>query len=216
MHSDPDAVSKLQRDVRYLKFALTGVAGAGVVALMLGASAPSPNASFGQITANRINIVEPDGTLRTVLTSSASAPGPIIDGREGKRKISPAGLLLYNRAGNERGGLIASDGPTGSIGGALLDYDHSEAIGMYRKSDPKGDASAAIFINDPPPPGTSPQDAVSVDRGRIKLQNPDRNAEILLTDTNGKTRIRLHVDKDNTAHIDILDAARHIVFRAPQ
>jgi hypothetical protein len=45
--------------------------------ILLGARKPAPNASFDQITVHRINIVEPDGTTRMVLSDEAEFRGLI-------------------------------------------------------------------------------------------------------------------------------------------
>lgn len=63
--------------------------------------------SFDEITVHRINIVEPDGTIRLVLTSSASAPGIYVKNKEyphpnGRKS---AGLLFFDEEGTEDGGL---------------------------------------------------------------------------------------------------------------
>jgi hypothetical protein len=51
-----------------LTLALAGV-------MLMGARKSTPNASFDQITVHRINIVEPDGTTRILLSDHAEFPG---------------------------------------------------------------------------------------------------------------------------------------------
>lgn len=63
--------------------------------------------SFDEITVHRINLVEPDGTIRLVLTNSANSPGIYIKNKEyphpnGRRS---AGLLFFDEEGTEDGGL---------------------------------------------------------------------------------------------------------------
>ncbi|PZT85846.1 MAG: hypothetical protein DI637_11585 [Citromicrobium sp.] len=75
-------------------------------------------------------------------------------------------------------------------------------------------ASAGFFVVDRPPAGSDPTDGI--DRRRIKLQNIDRDAELLLADAAGKDRIKLRVEKSGDAYIEILDANGQTVFRAPE
>ena len=56
----------------------------------------------------RINVVEPDGTLRLTISNSARLPDPILDGKAYPlRQGHPAaGLVFFNDAGDEQGGMI--------------------------------------------------------------------------------------------------------------
>jgi hypothetical protein len=55
----------------------------------------------------RINVVEPDGTLRLAISNQTKFPGPIYHGKEyphPDRKT--AGRLFFNDEGSENGGMI--------------------------------------------------------------------------------------------------------------
>ena len=63
--------------------------------------------SFDEITVHRINIVEPDGTIRLILTNTPSSPGIYIKNKEyphpnGRKG---AGFLFFDEQGTEDGGL---------------------------------------------------------------------------------------------------------------
>jgi len=77
------------------------------------------NANFGIITARRINIVEPDGTVRLTLSNRADFPGAWNRHKEYSRpdRTEAAGLLFMSEEGTEQGGLIwgASQLPDGTI-----------------------------------------------------------------------------------------------------
>src|ERR1041385_6998236 len=76
------------------------------VILLTGAKSPQTKA-FDEIQVHRINIVEPDGTLRMVISNHARLPGVIVKGKESKPFDRPqAGMLFYNDEGSENGGLI--------------------------------------------------------------------------------------------------------------
>src|SRR5919109_719843 len=63
---------------------------------------------FETIDVERINVREPDGTLRIVITSRERLPGAIVAGKEYAHPRRVAGLLFYNDEGTETGGLTFS------------------------------------------------------------------------------------------------------------
>ncbi len=77
------------------------------------------NPRFGIITARRINIVEPDGTVRLTISNRADFPGGWIHKKESPRpdRRDAAGMLFMSEEGTEQGGLIwgASQLPDGTI-----------------------------------------------------------------------------------------------------
>jgi hypothetical protein len=77
------------------------------------------NPQFGIITARRINIVEPDGTVRLTISNRADFPGGWIHKKETPRpdRREAAGMLFMSEEGSEQGGLIwgASQLPDGTI-----------------------------------------------------------------------------------------------------
>ena len=66
------------------------------------ASAQTDNKILDEITVKKIRIVEPDGTLRAVLSSS---PGFNAGQRAQQGGVRFAGLMFYNEEGRETGGL---------------------------------------------------------------------------------------------------------------
>lgn len=91
------------------------VAYSGVLTLifavvMLSGFAGHGGTKFDTITVQRINIVEPDGTLRMVLTNNRRLPGVIQHGKEypdfaNRKGRTTAGVLFYDAEGSESGGL---------------------------------------------------------------------------------------------------------------
>src|SRR5437762_4240022 len=74
---------------------------------------------FGIVTARRINIVEPDGTVRLTISNRADFPGGWIHKKESPRpdRRDAAGMLFMSEEGTEQGGFIwgASQLPDGTI-----------------------------------------------------------------------------------------------------
>lgn len=73
--------------------------------VLTGATSSTRRASFDEITVHRINLVEPDGTLRMVISDKARFPGAIFHGKEYRHPRSAAGMLFFNDEGTEDGGL---------------------------------------------------------------------------------------------------------------
>jgi hypothetical protein len=95
----------------------------GVVALR--------NRTFGTITVRRINIVEPDGTVRLTISNRADFPGAWNRGNEYARpdRRDAAGMLFMSEEGTEQGGFIWGAGqlPDGSIENHVhLSFDQYE------------------------------------------------------------------------------------------
>ena len=67
---------------------------AGTMLMLMGATSNAGRATFDQITVHRINVVEPDGTLRMVISNAANAPG------------SPFHNKIYPRADRKIAGII--------------------------------------------------------------------------------------------------------------
>jgi hypothetical protein len=89
------------------------------------------NGTFGTITAHRINIVEPDGTVRLTISNRADFPGAWNHGKEYARpdRREAAGMLFMSDEGTEQGGFIWGAGqlPDGSIQNHVhLSFDQYE------------------------------------------------------------------------------------------
>jgi hypothetical protein len=74
--------------------------------LLLTASTQPKKASFDEIDVKRINLIEPDGTLRMVMSDKAHFPGLIVKGKEYPHDRQTAGMLFFDDEGTENGGLI--------------------------------------------------------------------------------------------------------------
>ncbi|MCA1246825.1 hypothetical protein [Massilia sp. MS-15] len=142
----------------------TFFAGATTMAALLaaittlsGASDPARRASFDEITVGRINIVEPDGTRRIIISNKAQFPGDFQQGKERPRpdRNSFAGMLFINEEGTENGGLIqkGSIGADGKIdAGLALSFDRfrqDQALQLI-STDGASHQMTAIRINDVP------------------------------------------------------------------
>src|ERR1700748_2748138 len=79
----------------------------GVTVLCGFTGANTRRQSFDEIDVHRINVREPDGTLRLVISNRQSFPGAIIKGKEYPHEDrKTAGVLFFDDEGTEDGGLI--------------------------------------------------------------------------------------------------------------
>lgn len=94
------------------------------------------NPQFGTITAHRLDIVEPDGTVRLVISNRADFPGAWVRGQEYPRpdRRDAAGMLFMSEEGTEQGGFIwgAGQQPDGTVQNHLhLSFDQYEANQVF-------------------------------------------------------------------------------------
>src|SRR5919109_5127351 len=91
---------------------------------------------FDEITVRRINVVEPDGTLRMVISNRDKFPGVIVRGKElGRNQRPGTGMLFLNDEGTENGGLIFggqrdADGKIAKAG-VSLSFDKYGVFGKF-------------------------------------------------------------------------------------
>jgi hypothetical protein len=122
--------------------------------LLVAAKRPEENTTFDQITVHRINVVEPDGTPRLILSNKAEFPGFYLHGKDYSRgDRDTAGMIFLNDEGTENGGLIfggAKDkhGVAHGYGHLSFDrYDQDQVINIEQNEE--GDRrTSGIAIND--------------------------------------------------------------------
>ncbi len=163
---------------------------------------------FDEITVDRLNITEPDGTLRMVIANKDRLPPVIIKGKErpemGEARPQ-AGMLFYNDEGTENGGLIFSGkkNDKGQIvdSGVSLSFDRYGAGQTVQLAgvDDNENHFAGLGIND---------------QGGQRLwvgRNAHGLASVSLADADGKDRIRLQVTEKGKGSIVFLDAHGKVV-----
>jgi hypothetical protein len=146
-------------------------------------------------------------------------PDPVVNGKElkGMRSIKPSGLIFYDAKGNEVGGLGTAPTSGGKVSLMAFDWTMGEAIGLSRWESNNGkEYSASFGIIDPPPPGVKILEAASKQQDRVVIEDVNKNARIILSDAEGKERIKLLVDRKGEAAIQILDRSGKVVFSAPK
>ncbi len=229
---------------RHLRWMHAYVAATLAIFTFMAASAftqPKPE-KLGEITAERVNIVDADGTLRMVISNKDRMHPGIIGGKVIQRSRPYAGLIFFNDHGDEAGGLTLrgreQDGNRVASAGIMFDQLGQDQTIGFEYSEQNGARTAAFKVWDRPDEPLSDlveqlnaanaiEDSaareVAVAKVRATAPKPaqrvfvgktrERAAMVLLADAQGRNRLALKVDADGTASIEFLDADGKVVHR---
>ena len=174
--------------------------------LLMGAK--SKVSDFDEIRVHRLDVTEPDGTLRMVISNKDRLPSVIIKGKERPEMGEPrpqAGMIFYNDEGTENGGLIFSGrkNDKGQIvdSGASLSFDRYGAGQTIQLAgvDDSENHFAGLGVND-------------IGGQRVWVGRNDHGlASVSLAGADGKERIRLQVTADGKGSIVFLDTQGKVI-----
>ena len=229
----------LQRRVRVLGVALLAALVLAGVAVGLAVRSRGDGGAPRELTVERLNVVEPDGTLRMVVSNTARSPGKILGGVEhmdlGGRS---AGIRFFNEQGDETGGLGFESGPDRTASAGLL-FDrlqqdqiigitYEEEGGRYaaglqvwdRPETPIAEVVPVVRMPDGPEKAKTLE---AMDRegafGKMRMfagRLDDGSSAILLFDDAGRPRLRMAVDAAGHGRLEFLDAAGRVTRRYPE
>jgi hypothetical protein len=215
------------------------------VTVLAGFGPRSSRQKFEQIDVERINVIEPDGTLRLVISNRSLAPGIIIKGKEllhADRKA--AGMIFYNDEGTENGGLTfggqkSKDGKESSFGHLSFDrYEQdqvftidaqqegsSRTVGLSLNDQPDYPIQELIAVVDRTKDLPAPQREVEINkflqaRGsahqRLSIYRTSNGAvEFKMKDTQGRDRLVLGVGADGVPALQLLDERGKVIGELP-
>lgn len=106
-------MTDLSKQVRFLKLYAIGLTIA-IVILTVMLVLSMRNNHFKEITAERINIVEPDGLLRMVISDQKNQHPGIVNGKVSASRERPAGMIFFNNDGDEDGGFVYEGNKNGA------------------------------------------------------------------------------------------------------
>lgn len=199
---------------------------------------------FDHLTAHRIDIVDPDGTLRMVISNKDRMHPGQMDGKLIDRPRPVAGMLFFNEEGDEVGGLTFTgrevQGVRQANAGLMFDqFKQDQTIG-FTYSEGNGRRSAGFQVWDRPDSRLSElidkinaankiEDRAQRDAEMAKIgaaappsprrvfvgKNADKAATVSLADGNGKPRLTLTVDAAGNPRIEFLDEQGKVTARVP-
>ena len=146
--------NEIRRELRLLKvYATVITALLGTVSLAAFRQA-SQKQRFTEIDVERINIVEPDGKLRMVISNRPRSIGPIYKGKPfGYAGGSRPGIIFFNDEGTENGGLTFEgkrqpDGTFRAQSGFSFDQFNQDQVLYFQYNDNNGRRNMGLTIAD--------------------------------------------------------------------
>ena len=232
----------LRRELNALR-AYACVSGGALLFIAIAAfGQPSRPQNLGEITVERINIVDADGTLRMVLSNKDRMHPGVIDGKTIDRPRPVAGMLFFNDEGDEVGGLTYTgrerDGERRASSGIAFDQLKQDQIVALSYSERDGQRTAGLEVWDRS--DTRLSDLVGKLNAANKIEeaaareaairairaaapaaprrvfvgkNAERAAIVSLADANGRVRLTLAVDPGGEASIAFLDEQGKVLQR---
>ena len=201
------------------------------------------NNRFTELTAQRINIVEPDGRLALVISDHAHQHPGRIDGKDQPARDRPAGMIFFNQDGDECGGLVYEG--TKRSADMVVSFDQykndqimqlqyeqdsdqhllrSYGLKLWDRSDQFTMANLVDYFDslDRRKDTAATNAAVKALRekgylGRERLflgRTKDGNTGLFLRDEKGNPRLRIYVSKENEPVIETLNEKGEVVHTA--
>ena len=231
----------LRRQLRILQ---VYAAASFVVAAFLSVTAfTQTQQRIDELTVQRLNVVDANGTLRFVLSNKDRMHPGVMDGVTINRPRPVAGMLFFNDEGDEVGGLTftgTDDNGRRANAGLMFDqlkqdqtvgisYNESNGqktagLQVWDRSDqPLSDLIKGLNAANALPEGPQRDEAVKAVRAKAQPgprrvfvgKNADKAATVSLADATGKHRLVMTVGADGAASIDFLDADGKTIQRIP-
>jgi hypothetical protein len=204
---------------------------------------PTATQRIDELTVQRLNVVDANGTLRFVLSNKDRMHPGVLDGVTITRPRPVAGMLFFNDEGDEVGGLTytgTDDGGRRANAGIMFDQlKQDQTIGISyaegngqrsaglqvwdRSEQPLSDLIRALNAANALPEGPERDAAVKAVRAKAPPgprrlfvgKNTDKSATVSLADGQGRPRLVMRVNEDGAASIEFLDADGKVTQRVP-
>jgi hypothetical protein len=237
---------RMRRSIRRQFLVLRAYTVVSSLVLILGSVAAFRQATAPkEITVERINVVDANGTLRMVISNKDRMHPGVMDGVTIDRPRPVAGMIFFNDQGDEVGGLTYSgqeiNGTRRADAGLMFDQlKQDQTIGFsYGESNGRRNAGFQVWdradshlselikqLNDANKLAAGPERDAAIAKIRTSAppgprrvfvgKNSDRAALVALSDANGKPRLTLTVDAAGNPRIEFLDESGAVIARLPQ
>jgi hypothetical protein len=232
---------------RQLRFLQAYAAASFAVAAFFSITAFSQSSStqrIDELTVQRLNVVDANGTLRFVLSNKDRMHPGVMDGVTIKRPRPVAGMLFFNDEGDEVGGLTytgTDDNGRRANAGIMFDQLKQDQTIGFSYSETNGRRTAGLQVWDRSDAPLSDLIRKLNEANRIENaserakaiaairaeappgprrvfvgKNADRTALVALSDAEGRPRLTIAVDAAGNPRIEFLDESGKIVARLPE
>jgi ABC-type amino acid transport substrate-binding protein len=175
------------------------------------------HARFDTLTVQRIDFVEPDGTLRMVLSNNRKIPGVIVAGHEypdygGRQSSNAAGMLFYDAQGTESGGLTfggSKRGDDAPLRWGHLSFDAYDQDQMFAIDAASDGTNQAVTMKIWDAPGWSIQEYLDLREAIAHLPAEEQQARLeAFAATHPAARLRTLLSEEN--YPDAPEASRNV------
>ncbi|PEL13739.1 hypothetical protein [Bacillus sp. AFS017336] len=202
---------------------------------------------YKNINVENINIVDKNGTVRMRLFNNDHIPPAIMDGKDilpGHRQEDPiAGLMFYNREGDECGGLIFGskkddEGNYESYASLTFDQYKQDQVVQMHYIDENGQRHYGFSVYDRPnmplpdlmertrdiqnsdlTDEELEKELETIWKGNTQRAFMGKNSKgevtVQLSDSKGKPRIRTVVDENDIPRMEFLDGDGNVTYKIP-
>ncbi|MDZ7660382.1 hypothetical protein [Fodinibius sp.] len=209
-------------------------------ALLSGFKISSNNQEFEEITVERINVLESDGSLKMVISNSSRQHPGMMNGESLEKRDRDPGIIFFNEEQDEVGGLLYSgnekEGATFVL--SVDQYKNDQVMQYMHYTNKYGNNRYGLQLWDRDKNYTLPvlnSIMDSLDREGYNYQqklkyleeknngkpitaprlfigrNYNTEAGLFIKDKFGTDRLRLYVDSTNTPKIEVLDESGTVI-----
>ncbi|WP_139362059.1 hypothetical protein [Hymenobacter sp. CRA2] len=213
---------KLARDVKFLKAYALAATIIPAATLLCAFGKPDKPVRFGEISVERLNLVERDGTVKMLMSNKERFPqGVTVDGKHIDYKREHPGMLFYNDKGEECGGLIFGgekdkDGKVSAGGHLSFDRFGQDQVIALNYQEQGGGYKAGLTFSDAPDESmmalkekykdaTPEQQQQAAKEGKLGLMRrmyvgttAGRSSAMIMADQRGETRVMLVANTDQS------------------
>lgn len=232
-------MEKLAKEVRFLKrysIALTLLLAIFVLMSFRG----NNRTKFEEIDVERINVLEKDGTLKMVISNSARQHPGMANGKSLPQRKREAGMIFFNSAGYECGGLVYdADKSSAGMVYSVDQFRNDQIMQLQYMEDGSKNRTYGFKLWDRPDNFTMDDQLHLVDslqalhqeaainkafrqmgakgflgRDRLFLGKTNKGeVGLFICDDQGRPRIRIYVDKNNQTQFETLDEEGNVIKR---
>ena len=228
-------MEKLIKEVRFLKIYSLILTCILTFFVLMSFRKDGGKPKFQEIDVERINVVEKDGTLKLVISNGERQHPGMADGKDLPQRERPAGMIFFNGAGDECGGLVyEANKKEADMTFSVDQYRNDQIMQLHYGQNTSGDdkrRSYGLKLWDRPDDfpltrvvkladslqALKDKDVMTRELSRLEKdgklgtermfvgKTPDGDVGLFIRDEKGIVRIKIYVDKDSKTHVQSFD-----------